>query len=66
MPDLFAYTRPRIEPIDRTVGKGNALFLADLALGLSAEQTRVNHKAGKYPDLNTRFATANLKFRGMV
>lgn len=55
MTDLFSHAPAK-------PGTGNALFLADLANGASASQLRANHKAGKYPDLNTTFATDNLKF----
>jgi hypothetical protein len=35
----------------RTIGHGNALLLADIAMGLSRAQLTANRKAGKYPDL---------------
>lgn len=57
--DLFSSLPARP---DRSIGKGNALFLGDLANGASAATLRANWKAGKYPDLLPSFAKANLKF----
>ncbi len=46
----------------KQIGAGNALFLADLAMGASADTLRENWKAGKYPGLCPTLAKANLAF----
>jgi len=56
MSDLFT-PKPK-------VGLGNALFLGDLANGLSTDLIRKNWKDGRYPDLSTQFAKANLTYLG--
>jgi hypothetical protein len=48
----------------RDVGKSNALFLGDLANGMTASELRTNWKAGKYPGLNEQLARDNLAFWG--
>lgn len=40
--------RPRIEPIDRSVGRAMGLFLADLTSNISTDALRANRAAGKY------------------
>jgi hypothetical protein len=60
MTDLFA-NQPR-RPDTRSVGKGPALFLADIAMGATFKTLKANKDAGKYPDLTPTFALANIKF----
>jgi len=48
MTDLFTHTpAPK-----RNVGYGNAMFLCDLADGVSDATMRAKFKAGEYPDLH--------------
>lgn len=62
MSDLFAHIpKPSAKP-----GTGNAIFLADLANGASIDTLRKNTKAGRYPDLSTKIARDNLRFRGFT
>jgi hypothetical protein len=49
MDDLFARPKPR-------VGTGNALFLCDLADGVSDADMRARYKRGDYPGLNLTYA----------
>lgn len=55
--DLLARSEP-----ERDVGKGNALFLGDLANGATASELRTNWRAGKYPGLSPRLAQENIAF----
>lgn len=55
--------------IDYSVGKGNALFLGDVANGTTRAQIEKNFREGRYPDLHTTLARnamsdAGLKRRG--
>jgi len=69
MRDLFG-RKPQITPIDRTVGKGNALFLADLMAvvekRLGMDDLRANIAARKYDHLNKPWAAQNVAFWGLV
>lgn len=48
MDDLFTQ-QPKPKP---RVGYGNAMFLCDLADGVSDQTMRAKFKAGEYPDLH--------------
>lgn len=48
MTDLFA-DLPKPKP---RVGYGNAMFIADLTMGVPDEVMRAKYKAGEYPDLH--------------
>lgn len=50
MTDLFSHLPPA-KPKPR-VGYGNALFLADLAMGVPDTTLRAKIRAGEYPDLH--------------
>lgn len=68
MTDLFQHTiraeAPRTDT--RSVGKGPALFLADIAAGANFKTLKANKDAGKYPDLSSAFALANIKFWRLI
>ena len=48
MNDLF----DRPAPIKRNAGYGNAMFLADLAEGVSDAEMRARWQRGDYPDIH--------------
>lgn len=50
MTDLFA-NLPQAQPRKR-IGYGNAMFLCDLAEGVSDAEMRIRFKRGDYPDVH--------------
>lgn len=48
MTDLFT-----AQPRPAQIGRGNAHFIADLAIGITDTQMRAKFTAGDYPDLHT-------------
>jgi len=62
--DLFSEIRPKID--SRSVGKGNGLALADIALGVPVDTIRAKFKAGEYPDASAKLIRDNLKFWGRI
>ncbi len=57
--------QPNRGQIDPTIGRGNALFLGDIANGKSRAEIEQNFRAGRYEDLHQGLAQQAMKDAGM-